>query len=188
MKKKKNANQRISLWGGSITYAQERFRRYTCVTNIGGPDQVSLIHVVVDFLVRTSLNGVFVCIQLFWTQYSILMTKCCLKLFTPMRMFDFNFFFFFFFNISLTLNFVTKSNMYEGGRTISGLLIPITKTCLYKFDPLKLHFYIVKLGFTGVYIYIGFFLFLLKNIDCGYSLEPPRVFVMSRCSVQERQL
>ena len=30
----------------------------------------------------------------------------------------------------------------------------------------------VKLGFTGVYII--FFLFLLKNIDCGYSLEPPR--------------
>ena len=28
----------------------------------------------------------------------------------------------------------------------------ITKTCLYNFDPLKLYFYIVKLGFTGVYI------------------------------------
>ena len=28
----------------------------------------------------------------------------------------------------------------------------ITKTCLYKFDPLKPHFYIVKLGFAGVYI------------------------------------
>ena len=28
----------------------------------------------------------------------------------------------------------------------------ITKTCLYDFDPLKPHFYIVKLGFTGVYI------------------------------------
>ena len=28
----------------------------------------------------------------------------------------------------------------------------ITKTCLYYFDPLKPHFYIVKLGFTGVYI------------------------------------
>ena len=27
----------------------------------------------------------------------------------------------------------------------------ITKTCLYNFDPLKLHFYIAKLGFTGVY-------------------------------------
>ena len=28
----------------------------------------------------------------------------------------------------------------------------ITKTCLYNFDPLKPHFYIVKLGFTGIYI------------------------------------
>ena len=28
----------------------------------------------------------------------------------------------------------------------------ITKKCLYNFDPLKPHFYIVKLGFTGVYI------------------------------------
>ena len=28
----------------------------------------------------------------------------------------------------------------------------ITKTCLYNFDPLKSHFYIVKLGFTEVYI------------------------------------
>ena len=28
----------------------------------------------------------------------------------------------------------------------------ITKTCLYNFDPHKPHFYIGKLGFTGVYI------------------------------------
>ena len=28
----------------------------------------------------------------------------------------------------------------------------ITKTRLYNFDPLKPHFYTVKLGFTGVYI------------------------------------
>ena len=28
----------------------------------------------------------------------------------------------------------------------------ITKTCLYNFDPLKPHFYTVKLGFTGIYI------------------------------------
>ena len=47
----------------------------------------------------------------------------------------------------------------------------ITKTCLYNFDPLKPHFYIVKLGFTGVYI---IFLISDQNIDCGYSLEPPR--------------
>ena len=46
----------------------------------------------------------------------------------------------------------------------------ITKTRLYHFDPLKPHFYIVILGFTGVYI---MFLISAKNIDCGYSLEPP---------------
>ena len=48
--------------------------------------------------------------------------------------------------------------------------INITKTCLYNFDPLKPHFYIVKLGFTGVYI---IFLISAHNIDCGYSLELP---------------
>ena len=56
-----------------------------------------------------------------------------------------------------------------------GVTIPlqniITKTRLYSFDPLKPHLYIVKLGFTGVYI---IFLISAPNIDCGYSLEPPR--------------
>ena len=37
----------------------------------------------------------------------------------------------------------------------------ITKTYLYNFDPLKPHFYIVKLGFTGVYI---IFLISAQNI------------------------
>ena len=38
--------------------------------------------------------------------------------------------------------------------------------------PLKPHFYVVKLGFTGVVV---IFLILLKeNIDFRYSLEPPR--------------
>ena len=46
----------------------------------------------------------------------------------------------------------------------------ITKTCLYNFDPLEPHFYIEKLGFTGVCI---IFLIFAQNIDCGYSLEPP---------------
>ena len=50
------------------------------------------------------------------------------------------------------------------------LVASITKTCLCSFDPIKPHFYIVKLVFTG---YTWFFLFLLKNIDCGCSLEPP---------------
>ena len=42
------------------------------------------------------------------------------------------------------------------------------KTCPCNIYPLIPHFYIVKLGFTGVYL---FFLFLVQNIDCGYSLE-----------------
>ena len=46
----------------------------------------------------------------------------------------------------------------------------ITKTYLYNFDPLKPHFYIVKLVFTGVYI---IFLISAQNIDCGYLIEPP---------------
>ena len=40
----------------------------------------------------------------------------------------------------------------------------ITKTYLYNFDPLKPHFYIVKLGFTGVCI---IFLISAQSIDCG---------------------
>ena len=54
--------------------------------------------------------------------------------------------------------------------TIQELNVLITKTCLYRFDPLKPHFYIVKLGFTGVCI-----IFLISaQKHSGYSLEPPR--------------
>ena len=38
------------------------------------------------------------------------------------------------------------------GHEDSGFSVIITKTRLYNFDPLKPDFYIVKLGFTGVYI------------------------------------
>ena len=54
---------------------------------------------------------------------------------------------------------------------LQGPWLSITKTYLYNFDPLNPHFYIEKLGFTGVYI---IFLISSKNIVCGYSLEPPR--------------
>ena len=37
---------------------------------------------------------------------------------------------------------------------------------------LKPHFYIVKVGYAEVHL---FFLFLLHNIDCVYSLELPRI-------------
>ena len=45
------------------------------------------------------------------------------------------------------------------------------KTYLYNIDPLKPHFYIVKLGFTGVYI---IFLISAQKHRLWYSLEPPR--------------
>ena len=48
---------------------------------------------------------------------------------------------------------------------------PIRITCPCNEHPLTPHFYIEKVGFTWVYI---FFLLLLQNIDCGYSLEPPQ--------------
>ena len=45
------------------------------------------------------------------------------------------------------------------------MINPISKTCLYNVDPIKPHFNIVKLGFTGVYII--FLISAQKNIDCG---------------------
>ena len=43
-------------------------------------------------------------------------------------------------------------------------------------------FYIEKMGNAGVYL---FFLFLLQNIDCGYSLERvPTIYVLSKNKYQ----
>ena len=53
----------------------------------------------------------------------------------------------------------------------TGLSIMITCPCSE--HPLTPHFYIVKLGFTGVYI---IFLFLLLNIDCGSNVYPQSMF------------
>ena len=50
----------------------------------------------------------------------------------------------------------------------------ITKTCLYNFDPLQPHFYIVKLGFTGVYI-----IFLI-------SAQKHRLWVLIRTASLEK--
>ena len=50
----------------------------------------------------------------------------------------------------------------------------ITKTYLYNFDPLKPHFYIVKLGFTGVYI-----IFLI-------SAQKHRLWVLVRTASSRR--
>ena len=46
-----------------------------------------------------------------------------------------------------------------------------TKTRLYNFDHLKPHFYIVKRGYTGVYII--FLISAQKHRLWVYSLEPP---------------
>ena len=67
------------------------------------------------------------------------------------------------------------------------IIYAITKTRLYNFDPLKRHFYIVKLWFTGVYII--FFLFLLKKhrlwvlvrtASPRRFLRVPIIYVLSR--------
>ena len=65
---------------------------------------------------------------------------------------------------SMILHFVTLDDLAQ-------IIFFVTKTRLYNSDPRKPHFYIVKLGFTGVYII--FLLFSAQNIDRGYSLEPP---------------
>ena len=55
--------------------------------------------------------------------------------------------------------------------TGADILNIITKICLHNLDPLKPHFYIVKLGFTGVCI---IFLISAQKHRLWYSLEPPR--------------
>ena len=68
----------------------------------------------------------------------------------------------------------TPKRLYETKYSISFYIYRtrpfITKNLPIYFDPLKPYFYIVKQGFNGVYI---IFLILLKNINCGYLLEPP---------------
>ena len=65
----------------------------------------------------------------------------------------------------LSFGFSIRSDTNQG---LKPLVIIITCAC--NEYPLTPHFYIVKLGFTGVYI---IFLFLLQNIDRGCSLAPP---------------
>ena len=67
--------------------------------------------------------------------------------------------FFFFFKVQL----VGLSGDFPLGEEVG-----IRKTCPCNTYPLKPHCYKEKLGYAGVN------LFLLQNIDCGYSLEPPR--------------
>ena len=62
----------------------------------------------------------------------------------------------------------------EGKETEITKVDSITKTCLYNFDPLEPHFYIVKRGFTGVYI-----IFLI-------SAQKHRLWVFVRTALPKR--
>ena len=75
---------------------------------------------------------------------------------------------------TLGLHCLPMSILWDAG--INGLII--TKTYLYNFDPLKPQFYIVKLGFTGVYI-----IFLISApIHRMWVLvrRVPTIYVLSR--------
>ena len=45
----------------------------------------------------------------------------------------------------------------------------IRKTFPCNIYPIKPHFYIEKMGYAGVYLFV-----IAPKIDCGYLLEPPR--------------
>ena len=61
------------------------------------------------------------------------------------------------------------------------LIITITSpSCPYNVYPFIPHFYIVKLGYTRVYI---FFLFLIQNIDSGYFLMKFSILTALKLSV-----
>ena len=60
---------------------------------------------------------------------------------------------------------------YNCGEALSKKHFHQEKTYPRNVYPLKPNFSIVKMGFAGVYL---FFLFLIQNIICMYSLEPPQ--------------
>ena len=65
---------------------------------------------------------------------------------------------------------VSGSTPAEIGNILS-IFFPSRKHAYIMLTPLKPHFYIIKRGFTGVCI---IFLVSAQNMDCWYSLEPPR--------------
>ena len=69
----------------------------------------------------------------------------------------------------LSLLAIHVSNPGQGMWLGSGRL-SMRKTCPCNVYPLIPHCHMVKVRYEGVYL---FFLFLLQNIDYGYSLEPP---------------
>ena len=92
-------------------------------------------------------------------------TQRKLFLYSYILIYLFIFFFFFFAENNLCTSFVENividiqvllaaslKQFYE-----NNIFVTITKTYLYNFDPLKAHFYTVKLGFIGVYIIFSYF-------------------------------
>ena len=67
------------------------------------------------------------------------------------------------------LNFRTHGNT-SSSKCIQMLLI-ISEKHVHEMNTPIPHFYIVKLGFTGVYQIL---LLFIQNIDCGYLLESPQ--------------
>ena len=66
--------------------------------------------------------------------------------------------------ISFTISFIYNRNKSDPSIDPCGtpafftvFMDNIPKICLYNVDPLKTHFYIVKLGFTVVYLYFSYF-------------------------------
>ena len=117
--------------------------------------------------------------QYFVNKYIIAETNFCFIQYTKIYMIGYSNILFNFEHILFILNkfikalnikyFIKNTPIFAKERKVFPSR-PSRKHRLYYFDPLKPRFYIVKLGFTRDII----FLFLLKNIDCGYSLEPPR--------------
>ena len=52
--------------------------------------------------------------------------------------------------VILSLQLIQEEHLSVTGISVWMHKYCITKTSLYDFDPLKHHFYIIKLGFTGV--------------------------------------
>ena len=72
--------------------------------------------------------------------------------------------------ICMIIWWIVNKHFYQNCTCVS-----VTKTRLYGFDPLKPHFYTVKLGFTGVYI------------NFPISAEKHRLWVLVRTASPRRQ-
>ena len=68
------------------------------------------------------------------------------------------------------LTHLSGDNISRNSKLVSCSRLCIRKTSLCNVYSIIPNFNIEKIGFAGVYL---FFLFLLQNIDCRYSLELP---------------